>query len=212
MSRGIGEATQCITPEDPRFEELGAFIDARKGKPHEKSELIPVLHHAQTLFGYIAEEAVEFIATRMNIPRAQIYGVATFYHLFSLTPRGKFRISLCLGTACYVKGAGELAQEFKRILGLEFGEATADGIFSLECARCIGACGQAPVLMVNDDVHTRVTIADAQKILNQYQQKVKEDMAPEEAAKLAAAAAASHKPANSAKPATAAKAVTAAKA
>ncbi len=171
--RGIdGNQESCIRPSDPRFLELEAFINERKGRPHEDSELIPVLHKAQNLFGYIAEEAVEYIATKMQIPRSKIYGVATFYHYFSLSPRGQFRVSVCMGTACYVKGAGDLAEEFKRILGIDFGGITADSVFSLECARCIGACGQAPVLMVNDEVHTRVTVPQVQKIVDQYQEQI----------------------------------------
>ena len=175
-SRGIdGARSSCVLPDDPRYGELEDFIESVKGKPHEDSELIPVLHKAQNLFGFISEEAVEYIALKMQIPRSKIYGVATFYHYFSLTPRGQYRISVCMGTACYVKGAGDVAQEFRRILGIGFGEVTADQLFSLECARCIGACGQAPVLMVNDDVHTRVTVASAQKIVNQYQERATEE-------------------------------------
>lgn len=181
--RPIGEGHTCILPDDPRFVELDAFIETRKGRRHEESELIPVLHCAQNLFGHIPEEVVEFVATRMNIPRSKIFGVATFYHYFSLNQRGQFRISVCMGTACYVKGSGDLVKEFQRVLGIGFGDLTGDGLFSLECARCIGACGQAPVVMINDDVHTRVRVTDVQKIVNEYHEKAAEQNGHAEAAR-----------------------------
>jgi NADP-reducing hydrogenase subunit HndD len=171
-SRGIGEGQGgCIMPDDPRFEALDAFIESRKGAAHEDSELIPVLHKAQDVFGHIPPEVVEFVALRMNVPRSKVFGVATFYHYFSLTPRGQYRIAVCMGTACYVKGGGDIAQEFKRILGIDFGKVTGDGVFSLECARCIGACGQAPVVMVNDEPHTRMTVPAVQALINTYHER-----------------------------------------
>jgi NADH:ubiquinone oxidoreductase subunit E len=158
----------CILPDDPRFAELKSFIEAFRGKDNFESYLIPVMHHAQTLFGFLSVEVMDFISCQMQVPTSKIYGVATFYHFFNLHAKGKHQISVCLGTACYVKGSGEVVREFENQLGVKLSETTADGKFSLDCTRCIGACGLAPVVLVGDKVYSRVTTKDVKKILSEY--------------------------------------------
>ncbi len=114
-------------------------------------------------------EVQEIISEGLDVPLAEIYGIVTFYTQFSLNPKGKYQISVCLGTACYVKGSGDILEKIKNILGIEVGECTADGKFSIDATRCIGACGLAPVLTVNDDVYGRLTVDDVEGILAKYQ-------------------------------------------
>lgn len=133
-----------------------------------KGALIPVLHEAQELYGYLPESVLKKISEGLEIPLAEIYGVVTFYTQFSLNPKGRFKISVCMGTACYVKGAGKILDKFKEKLKLEVGECTEDGKFSLDACRCIGACGLAPVLTINDDVYGRLTSDDVEGILAKY--------------------------------------------
>ena len=121
------------------------------------SYLIRVLHRAQQLFGYLPVEAMDLIAQEMGIPTAHIWGVATFYHYFNLNPPGKYTISVCLGTACYVKGAGQILETLKNELKIDLGETTQDLLFSLQPARCLGACGLAPVVMINEKIHGDIT-------------------------------------------------------
>ena len=135
----------------------------------DRGSLMPVLQHAQEIYGYLPVEVQKIIAIEMDIPLEKIYGVVTFYSQFSLNPKGKYKISVCLGTACYVKGAGDLYEKFAEKLGIKGGECTADGKFSLEACRCIGACGLAPVLTVNEDVYGRLTVDDVDGILAKYQ-------------------------------------------
>ena len=130
--------------------------------------LIPVLHEAQSIYGYLPFEIQQKIADGMKVPLEKVYGVATFYAQFALSPKGKFDISVCLGTACYVKGAQELLDELSAQLGIGPEECTADGAFSLTACRCIGACGLAPVLTVNEDVYGKITAADVKGILDKY--------------------------------------------
>lgn len=145
--------------------ELNKVIDEHKG---QKGALMPVLQKAQDIYGYLPIEVQKMIAIGLDIPLEEIYGVATFYSLFSLNPKGKYKISVCLGTACYVKGSGDIFEAISNKLGIKNGECTPDGKFSLEACRCIGACGLAPVLTVNDDVHGRLTVNDVDRILSQY--------------------------------------------
>lgn len=130
--------------------------------------LIPVLQEAQEVYGYLPFEVQTIIARELNIPAEEVYSTATFYSQFALNPKGEYRISVCLGTACYVKGAGGIFERFEQLLGIKDGELTADGKFSLDSCRCVGACGLAPVLMINDDVYGRVTPADVENILLNY--------------------------------------------
>ena len=134
-----------------------------------KGALIPVLHEAQEIYGYLPIEVQTIIAEGLDIPLAEVYGVVTFYTQFSLYPKGQYKIAVCLGTACYVKGSGDLLDKIKEILGIDVGECTADGRFSLEATRCIGACGLAPVLTVNDDVYGRLVVDDIPGIIEKYQ-------------------------------------------
>ena len=118
--------------------------------------LMPVLQEAQGIYGYLPIEVQTMIAEGLNVPLAEIYGIVTFYTQFSLNPKGEYKIAVCLGTACYVKGSGEVFDKLSECLGIKGGECTADGKFSLEACRCIGACGLAPVLTVNEDVYGRL--------------------------------------------------------
>lgn len=133
-----------------------------------KGALIPVLHEAQEIYGYLPIEVQTMIAEGLNVPLSKVYGVVTFYAQFSLYPKGKYNIAVCLGTACYVKGSGDIINKFKQLLNIDVGECTPDGKFSLEATRCIGACGLAPVLTVNDEVFGRLTVDDVEDILAKY--------------------------------------------
>lgn len=130
--------------------------------------LIPVLHEAQSIYGYLPYEVQKKISEGLDIPMAEIYGVVTFYTQFSIYPKGQFNVAVCLGTACYVKGSGDIIEKIKNKLGIEVGQCTDDGKFSLEATRCIGACGLAPVLTVNDDVYGKLTVDDIDVILDKY--------------------------------------------
>lgn len=130
--------------------------------------LIPTLHEAQDIYGYLPYEVQKKISEGLDIPMAEIYGVVTFYTQFSIYPKGKFNVAVCLGTACYVKGSGDIIEKFKERLGIDVGQCTDDGKFSLEATRCIGACGLAPVLTVNDDVYGKITADDVDDILSKY--------------------------------------------
>ncbi len=133
------------------------FIDECMENEHPDSYLIAVLHKIQGRYGYLSEEHMNQVAQRMQIPASTISGVATFYHFFRLKPQGKFAVSVCLGTACFVKGADKVLDAFRTELGIEMGETTKDELFSLECSRCIGVCALAPVVTINDRVYSRVT-------------------------------------------------------
>ena len=137
----------------------------------DKSQLMKVMQDAQEIYGYLPLEVQTMIAEGMDIPLEKVYGVATFYAQFSLSPKGKYNISVCLGTACYVKGAGDLMDKFSELLGIGADECTADGKFSLTACRCIGACGLAPVLTVNEEVYGRLVVDDVEGILAKYQDK-----------------------------------------
>ena len=134
----------------------------------DRGALMPVLQKAQEIYGYLPIEVQTMIAEGMDIPLEKVYGVVTFYAQFSLNPKGKYRISVCLGTACYVKGSGDIFNKLEEVLGIKGGECTPDGKFSLEACRCIGACGLAPVLTVNDDVYGRLTVDDVKDIIAKY--------------------------------------------
>ena len=134
----------------------------------DKSQLMHVMQEAQGIYGYLPREVQVMIAEGMDVPLEKVYGVATFYAQFSLSPKGQYDISVCLGTACYVKGAQQLTDKIVEILGIEPGECTADGKFSLEECRCIGACGLAPVLTVNGEVYGKITADDVPGILAKY--------------------------------------------
>jgi len=134
---------------------------------NEEGELINVLHQVQQKLGYLPAEVQELIAKELNMSVAKIYGVVTFYSFFTMLPQGENPISVCMGTACYVRGAEQVLDEFKRQLKIDVGETTADGKFSLNALRCVGACGLAPVVMIGDQVHGRVAPGDVRKILSE---------------------------------------------
>ena len=131
--------------------------------------LMPILQHAQEIFGYLPIEVQTMISDETGIPLEKIYGVATFYSQFSLQPKGQYRISVCLGTACYEKGSGDIFKKLEELLGITNGECTPDGKFSLDSCRCVGACGLAPVMMINDEVYGRLTVDDVPTILAKYE-------------------------------------------
>ncbi len=135
---------------------------------NNEGELINVLHQVQNKLGYLPAEIQELIAQELNISAAKVYGVVTFYSYFTMKPQGEFPISVCMGTACYVRGAEQVLDEIKRQLRIDVGETTPDGKFSLSALRCVGACGLAPVVLVGEKVHGRVSTADVKKILAEY--------------------------------------------
>lgn len=145
---------------------LVEFIAQQAG---EKGALIPIMQKAQDIYGYLPIEVQRIIARELNIPMEKVYGVATFYAQFALQPKGKYKISVCLGTACYVKGSGLLFSKLEELLKIGNGECTPDGKFSLDSCRCVGACGLAPVLMINDEVYGRLVTDDLPGILQKYQ-------------------------------------------
>ena len=135
----------------------------------DPQELINILHGCQEHFGYLPAEIQEVISAETGIPVAKIYGVVTFYSFFTMTPKGKHPISICMGTACYVRGAEKVLDEFKKELALQVGQTTKDGKFSLSSLRCVGACGLAPVVLVGDKTYERVAPDDVKKILKEYE-------------------------------------------
>jgi NADP-reducing hydrogenase subunit HndA len=149
-------------------EKLSQLQDICKEFNNDKGELINVLHKAQHLFGYLPAEVQEVIAQELNTSAAHVYGVVTFYSFFTMTPKGEHPISICMGTACYVRGAEKVLDEFKRILKVKVGETTPDGKFSLSCLRCVGACGLAPVVMVGEKVFGRVSPDGVKDIVEEY--------------------------------------------
>jgi len=138
---------------------------------NDKSNLIQVLNGVQEYYGYIPKDAMIYISEEMNIPVAEIYGVVTFYSRFSLKPKGKYNICVCQGTACFVKGAERILDKVKQELGIEVGETTEDGKFSLEPTRCLGACGLAPVFTINGEVYGNATVEKVKKVLDELKTK-----------------------------------------
>ena len=149
------------TPEQEAA--LKSVIAELKDQP---GALMPVMQKAQDIYGYLPIEVQTMISDEMGIPLEKVYGVSTFYAQFALQPKGKYKISVCLGTACYVKGSGDIFSKLEELLGITNGECTADGKFSLDSCRCVGACGLAPVMVVNDEVHGQVRPADVDKIID----------------------------------------------
>lgn len=151
--------------EQVLYSELDATIAHYQ---HEPTALIQVLHRAQEMFGYLKPDVVAHVARELRLPLSHVNGVIGFYSYFSKTPFGKYTIRLCTGTACYVRGADQVLRGLQKELGIRPGETTADGRFSLRCARCIGACGLAPVLMINNDVQSKLRSDRIRKVLSQY--------------------------------------------
>ncbi len=157
-------AENYLTEE--KFKELHEVIESHKGM---QGPLMPVLHEAQSIFGAIPLEVQKVISEELKVPLAEIYGVVTFYSQFTLEPKGKYLIGVCLGTACYVKGSQKIIDKISEMTGVSVGTTSEDGKFSLEATRCIGACGLAPVLTVNEDVYGRLSPEDVPEILEKYQ-------------------------------------------
>lgn len=158
----------CSNQKDDRDDRIVKTREMIQKFKNVKGALIPVMHEVQKMYGYLNEEALEVVSEELKIPMAEIYGVATFYSQFSLEPKGKHQIKVCLGTACYVKGAQNILDKFSEMLNVEVGKTTEDGKFTLEAARCIGSCGLAPVLMVDDKVYGGLHPNDVIRILEEY--------------------------------------------
>ncbi|MFA6130275.1 MAG: NADH-quinone oxidoreductase subunit NuoE [Candidatus Omnitrophota bacterium] len=157
-----------IAADDKKINELRVFMQEAKTKDHPDSQLISILHKAQELYGYLSQDVMSQVAKEMNIPTAHIWGVATFYHYFNLKPKGKHSISVCLGTACYVKGAEEILNAIREELKIDFGQTSVDNLFTLQEARCLGACGLAPVIMIDDKIYGSLTPKKALEIIKSY--------------------------------------------
>ena len=149
------------------FDQLDIFIDSL---PTKNGALIQVLHHAQGIFGYLPKEVQLYIAKKIDVAPAKVYGVVSFYSYFTTEPRGEYKISVCLGTVCFVKGADKILAEFEKELGIKSGETTPDLKFTLEGLRCVGACGLAPVVVVNGKVYGQVKPENVSKILDNYRE------------------------------------------
>lgn len=147
------------------FDKLDRFIDSL---PTKDGSLIQVLHHAQEIFGFLPKEVQLYIAKSLNIPPSKVYGVVSFYSYFTTEPKGKYKISVCLGTVCFVKGSDKILEQFEKELGIKVGETTDDLLFSLEGLRCVGACGLAPVVVINGKVYGQVKPSDVSNILDSY--------------------------------------------
>ena len=157
-------SSNCCKDQE-KYQQLQAVIDAKKGT---KGALMPVMQEAQAIFGYLPKEVQQFIADGLGVTLSEVYGVATFYAQFVLEPQGEHVIGVCLGTACYVKGSGKIYEKLQEKLHISGGECTEDGKFSLDACRCIGACGLAPVMTINDDVYGRLTGDELDEILAKY--------------------------------------------
>ncbi len=156
------QSEEALTPE------IVSYIKECVQDEKPDSHLIGVLHRVQAHFGYLGREQMDAVAQLLQVPTAKVTGVATFYHFFRLEPRGKFVISVCLGTACYVKGAERVADRLQEELGIQYGETTTDGLFSLEGTRCLGACGLAPVVMVEDQIFGDMTADQVPPLLEKH--------------------------------------------
>ncbi len=154
-----------MTEEKAKFEALQKAIDEHKD---QKGALMPVLQKAQDIFGCVPMDVQEYIADALNTTLSEVYGVATFYSQFSLQPKGKYVVGVCMGTACYVRGSQKVLDRIEKELEIKVGETTEDGVFTLQATRCLGACGLAPVMMINDEVYGRLTDAEVPAILEKY--------------------------------------------
>lgn len=161
--KALAERSRACLPDD-----VVTFIEECRKEERPQSRLISVLHRLQKHRGYLGREEMDAVAYLLQVPSAKVTGVATFYHFFRLQAKGRYVISVCMGTACYVKGAEHVVQRFKDELGVDFGQTTRDGLFTLESTRCVGTCGLAPVVMVNEDVHGKLTPDEVPGLLKKY--------------------------------------------
>ncbi len=161
-------SNKCPVPFKGTKEQEQQLLEVIAKYKDQDGPLMPVLQEAQDIYGYLPIEVQKIISEGLDIPLEHIYGVVTFYAQFSLAPKGEYKIGVCLGTACYVKGSGDILNKIKEIIGIDVGECTPDGKFSLEATRCIGACGLAPVMTINEDVYGRLVVGDIPDILKKY--------------------------------------------
>lgn len=174
----VKSQVRVLPPE--LYAQLDAYLDEFHIDPDDqrrKDILIQALHKAQGIFGYLPKELQLHIARRFAISHAEVSGVISFYNFFTTTPKGKVQINVCLGTACYVNGADKVLQEFERILGIKAGQVTEDGKFSIESLRCVGACGLAPVVTINEKVYGKVQVEKIKEILESYLIETGEEVA-----------------------------------
>ena len=162
-------STKSTVPFRGTKEQEEALLAVIRGMKDEKGALMPILQKAQEIYGYLPIEVQKIISDETGISLEKIYGVVTFYSQFTLSPKGRYQISVCLGTACYVKGSGDIYNKLMEKLGIVGGECTPDGKFSLGACRCIGACGLAPVMTINDEVYGRLKVDDIDDILAKYE-------------------------------------------
>lgn len=155
--------------ENERFEELDKFMESRNCS---ENHLIAILHFAQKLWGYIPENVQHHIGEKMKISAARVYGVVTFYNYFTLEPKGKYRITVCTGTACYINGAPLILKELERVLKIKEKQVTEDGIFSMETVRCLGACAISPVMMINEKIYSKLKPNMVKKIIDSYRDEM----------------------------------------
>lgn len=163
----MGSKKQSV-PFTGTAEQKEALLSAIHELQGEKGSLMPIMQKAQEIYGYLPIEVQTMISDELHVPLEKIYGVATFYSQFALNPKGRYQISVCLGTACYVKGSGDIYNKLMDLLGIVGGECTPDGKFSLDACRCVGACGLAPVMMINDEVYGRLSVDDVEASLAKY--------------------------------------------
>ncbi|MBN1982935.1 MAG: NAD(P)H-dependent oxidoreductase subunit E [Chitinivibrionales bacterium] len=163
---------------DKGLADLGTFIHEKTTSSGTRGALMGVLHKVQEIFGYIPVEAMDFVSEKLSIPTAHIYGMATFYNFFSLKPKAKYKIFTCKGTACYVGGGARILAKLKEELGVEEGEMTPDGLFSLDITRCLGCCGLSPVMQINEDVYVRMVPEKVRVILRKYRDAEKKTVKP----------------------------------
>ena len=157
---------KCNCGGSCKNEQLEAIL--KKYKKGDKSQLIQMLNEVQDTFGYITKDSQKALSEFLEMPMAEIYGVITFYSRFTTEPKGKYNIAVCLGTACFVKGSEQILERVKQILGIDVGQTTEDGLFSIEATRCIGACGLAPVFTVNDEVYGKATVKMVEEVIEKY--------------------------------------------
>ena len=158
----------CCCQDHGQLKEIDVFIDELAGQGSLDGKLIAILHRAQEIIGYLPVEVQTHIARRLSLPPAKVYGVVSFYSFFSMVPKGKYIINVCMGTACFVVGADKVLDEFKKKLEIDSGQTTPDRMFSLNALRCVGACGLAPVVVINEKMHGKVTLQDVPKIIEEY--------------------------------------------
>ena len=157
---------KCNCGGSCKNEQLEAIL--KKYNKGDKSQLIQMLNEVQDTFGYITKESQKALSEFLEMPMAEIYGVITFYSRFTTEPKGKYNIAVCLGTACFVKGSEQILDRVKELLGIDVGQTTEDGLFSIEATRCIGACGLAPVFTVNDEVYGKATVKMVEEVIEKY--------------------------------------------